>query len=102
MIEPGLPIFDYTPPGYKDTDTSEKAARKVSGRAPMLRAKAYQILVESKEPMTADEVAARMGESVLSIRPRLSELVEAGRIKDSGQRGQNASGASAKKWEPTR
>lgn len=102
MIQ-GLPLFDHEPretPGYKDTDTSLKAAEKIKGRAGTLRMTAYRILCESKEPMTADEIALRMGETVLSMRPRLSELVETGRIKDSGQRGVNASGHSAKKWTP--
>mgnify|MGYP000322982922 CR=1 FL=1 len=45
--------------------------------------------------LTADECAAVLGESVLSIRPRFSELLGAGLIRETGQRRRNASGKMA-------
>lgn len=46
--------------------------------------------------LTPDEVAARLGLSVLTVRPRCSELMRRGRIVDSGLRRVNASGRKAK------
>jgi hypothetical protein len=48
--------------------------------------------------MTADEVAEAIGESILNVRPRVSELAKQGRVRDSGLRGVTASGHSAAKW----
>jgi predicted ArsR family transcriptional regulator len=47
---------------------------------------------------TADEAASELGESILAIRPRLSELVALGKIEDSGLRRKNASGMTATVW----
>ena len=46
--------------------------------------------------LTPDEVAARLGLSVLTVRPRCSELMRRGRVVDSGTRRVNASGRKAK------
>jgi predicted ArsR family transcriptional regulator len=56
----------------------------------------YDLL--SREELSADQVAAAMGETVLSIRPRLSELAKKGLIEDSGRRAVNASGKRAIVW----
>lgn len=70
----------------------------VAEQAIPLRELVYQTLCQS--PMTADEVAGRLGMSILSIRPRLSELVRQGRIEPTGKRRSNASGHSAAEWKP--
>jgi predicted ArsR family transcriptional regulator len=49
-------------------------------------------------PRSADQVASMINESILSIRPRMTELVAAGKIVDSGDRRKNASGRNAKVW----
>lgn len=49
--------------------------------------------------MTADECARHLSESVLSIRPRFSELLRANRIEDTGERRKNASGRNATVWK---
>jgi predicted ArsR family transcriptional regulator len=48
--------------------------------------------------LSADQVAARLGVSPLSTRPRCTELVQAGRIRDSGRRTRNDSGRQAIVW----
>ncbi|MGU3316308.1 hypothetical protein ACLBWH_12225 [Sphingomonas sp. M6A6_1c] len=57
-------------------------------------------VVERSNGLTADEVAGRLGLSILSIRPRLTELARLGRVRDSGSRRRNVSGKQAIVWAP--
>lgn len=84
-------------PGAKTGGTSQEAADKTKRRAPLLRNLCLDLLIASTG-LTADEVAGRAGFSVLSIRPRLTELRALGLIKDSGERRKNASGHRAAVW----
>lgn len=52
----------------------------------------------SDAALTADEIASKLGLSVLSIRPRVTELAKAGKIIATPLRRKNASGKSAKVW----
>jgi len=81
-------------PGYRASapDTSRDAARSVD--AGRLRGMVLDTLRRTG-PMTADEVADALGESVLSIRPRVTELKRFGAIFDTGKRRANRSGKSA-------
>ena len=88
-------------PGYKTLhpETSQQAAAAITSRAQTLRDKCLACLSETA--LTADEVAGRLGESVLAVRPRVAELAhtESGpRIFDTGQRRRNASGKLAAVW----
>ena len=47
---------------------------------------------------TADEVAKDLNLSVLSVRPRVSELKRLGEIKQTGGRRKNDSGMTATVW----
>lgn len=94
-------LFDYAErypeaPGYKDPDTSKEAAESMKPSAGILRAKCLEALRSG--PATADEIAERLGLSVLSARPRFSELLREGKIEDTGERRVNASGRRAKTW----
>lgn len=84
-------------PGWKARATSEEAAAKAAPTSHILRAQVLAILSDGVA-RTPDEVAAIMGKSVLSVRPRFSELSVFGNIVDSGQRRENASGRSAICW----
>lgn len=84
-------------PGFKDRDTSRAAAVSMDRSAPRLRRLVLAALQELG-PMTPDEVAQHLSMSILSIRPRFSELSKGGAIKDTGERRQNASGRAAKVW----
>ena len=86
-------------PGFKDDDTSREAAESIAPSAELLRERCYSALRENG-PATADEVAGWLELSVLSTRPRFTELQRAGRICDTGERRKNASGRNAKVWSP--
>jgi predicted ArsR family transcriptional regulator len=93
-------LFTYPhQPGAQARDTSQAAADHIAPTAPQLRARALAV-VERSNGLTADEVAGRLGLSILSIRPRLTELAHMGKVRDSGRRRQNASGRNAIVWAP--
>ena len=83
--------------GARDRDTSQAAGDSAAATAPLLRGKALAIL-ERSNGLTADEVAGRLGLSILSIRPRITELTRLGKVRDSGARRPNASGRNAIVW----
>jgi hypothetical protein len=94
FIEDGQPSKYPLAPGHKRDDTSKEAAISVVERAGILREAAFRLLLVRS--LTADESAGRLGESVLSIRPRVSELVAAGRVVPTGDRRKNVSGKYAR------
>lgn len=98
-------LFDWTPPpsypesaGFKEKGgTSQEAAEAFQGKAATLRGKVLELL-RTGEELTADEIAESLEETVLAIRPRVSELHRVGRIEKTGERRKNASGMSAAVW----
>lgn len=92
-----IDLFRYPDgPGYRNQDTSKLAAEAMSASAPLLRERCLAVLAFG--PKTPDEVAQRLDLSILSVRPRFTELARMGRITDTGQRRRNASGRMAKVW----
>jgi hypothetical protein len=83
-------------PGFKTGGTSRAAAERVRPRAVTLRDMVYGLL--KVEALSADQCAAKLDKSVLSIRPRLSELLAQGKIYDTGRTRKNESGISAVVW----
>lgn len=83
-------------PGSKTSGCSADAAAAMRPKAPKLRSLCMAVLASG--PQTADEVAARLGESVLSVRPRFSELRALGLIKPVGLRRPSSTGASSSVW----
>lgn len=81
--------------GFKGTETSQAAAETIDCHT--LRAKVVEVL-ERAGPLTADQCAARMGLSILSVRPRFSELRNLGKVQDTGERRENSSGRRAVVW----
>jgi predicted ArsR family transcriptional regulator len=75
------------------------AARTNVARTERLRGLVLEILSAATDGLTADEIAAKLGASVLAIRPRVSELFHAGMIEKSGQRRLNQSGLAAHVWK---
>lgn len=83
-------------PAIGKTDTSAAAAPSL----PQAKALQRRVLFAlSHGPSTADEVAARIKESVLAVRPRFTELSRVWRIEDTGERRKNASGRNAIVWQ---
>jgi hypothetical protein len=88
-------------PGYKDRDTSRKAAEAIRPDVARLRAACLaelRLVCALGGTATADQIASRLDLSVLSVRPRFTELLRDGLIEDTGERRKNASGRSAKTW----
>lgn len=82
--------------GHQGTDTSKAAAAKLNkgGKAALMREAVMQQYAGGEE-LTPDECAERMGLSVLSVRPRCTELKALELLVDTGKRRKNESGSSA-------
>lgn len=83
-------------PGASKCDTSRDAAREMLGSASSIRANVLRLL--KSKPMTTDEVAEKLGLSVLAVRPRFSELQKMGMIEKTDARRPNKSKRMAVVW----
>lgn len=104
-LEAMLPDHDVTPlatglamvsPKVVPNDTRAAALDAIKDKAGALRERCLEALSDAM--LTADEVADKVGESVLSIRPRMTELAQAKRIIKTPYRRPNASGRQAAVW----
>lgn len=92
-----MDLFSYQPiyphaAGYKREGTSREAAQSINVAALQAKVlKAYRL----RGDMTSDECAEALNIDKLSIRPRISELKEKGRLVEAGYRRPNKSGRSA-------
>lgn len=96
-----LDMFKYpNSAGYYEVDTSIDAANAIeaSGRATSIREQIKRYFNVALYA-TADEVAFVLGEDILAVRPRITELVKQGFLKDSGKRRPNRSGKMARVLE---
>lgn len=99
-------VTDHYPnrAGYTEHSTSMDAAVAIegTGRAARLRDKVQSALRYSgliyTEGLTADEIAYRLGESPLSIRPRVAELHKQGLIEPTGERRKSSGGRPSHVW----
>jgi hypothetical protein len=88
---------DY--PGFKATGPSQEAAFRIAPKAKNLREQSLEIFKQHHRlGLTADEMAFLLNVSILSIRPRFTELVRMGVIEDSGERRKNQSGSNVTVW----
>jgi predicted Rossmann fold nucleotide-binding protein DprA/Smf involved in DNA uptake len=83
-------------PGARANDTSREAGICAQELAQFLRPRCLAA-VQTK-PQTADEVAELLGQTVLAVRPRFSELRKLGQVVDSGARRLNAYGNRQIVW----
>jgi hypothetical protein len=84
--------------GFKTTGPSEDAAQAITGAAKLLREQVLQVIAAAPNGLSADDVADRLNRSVLSVRPRVSELRRLGEIRPSDRRTKNQSGMTATIW----
>jgi hypothetical protein len=92
---------DYTypdTPGFKVSGPSEQAAKAITGKASKMRAAVLAQIAQYPGGVTADEIARDLNLSVLSVRPRVSELHRNGEIEQTGGRRKNESGMTATVW----
>jgi hypothetical protein len=83
-------------PGFKSRGTSSIAARRIARHATALRDRVYDFLrTNYPASFTPDEIAERLGVSILSTRPRVTELLRRGVIIKTDSRRPNESGMSA-------
>lgn len=82
--------------GFKDHTTSRDAADAIegSGRALTLREQVLLHFIRCSTA-TADEVAHALGESILAIRPRVSELYKKGFLERTGMKRRSDGGHEA-------
>jgi predicted ArsR family transcriptional regulator len=78
-------------------DTSLDAYTASLERAPNLRTRIWLCLNHFGE-QSADDVADRLRESVLSVRPQFTLLVKESKIAETGRTSQNKSGRDAIVW----
>jgi hypothetical protein len=82
-------------PGSKVGGTSAEAALKIAPLAGKLFKPILQEFMAAPIGLTADQCAARVGVSILSMRPRISELKRLGYLSYTGDRAVNESGMTA-------
>jgi predicted ArsR family transcriptional regulator len=85
-------------PGFKVAGPSEQAAKAITGSANKMRAAVLAQIAQYQHGATADEIARDLNLSVLSVRPRVSELNRNGEIEQTGARRKNESGMTATVW----
>jgi hypothetical protein len=84
-------------PGFKVEGPSEEAAQRIG--AAKMRAAVLAQIGSYQSGATADEVAKDLNLSVLSVRPRVSELNRMGEIQQTAARRKNESGMAATVWQ---
>lgn len=88
-------------PGFKEPMTSRDAAIAMRREAANIRALVFAaISAAGPGGLSADEVALKLNRSVLSVRPRLTELgpKHLDKIEKTGKRRTNLSGMYAAVW----
>lgn len=85
-------------PGFKVSGPSEQAAEAMGSAANKMRRAVLAQFATYPGGATADEIAKDLNLSVLSVRPRVSELKRNGKIEQTGARRKNESGMTATVW----
>jgi hypothetical protein len=86
-------------PGWKARGASSEAAYAIARNATTLRTRVHSFLRDRyPAAFSADQIADGLGETILSVRPRVSELKKIGAIEAVNQRHKNQSGMSAHCW----
>lgn len=84
-------------PGFKGAETSRAAAIAMAPKVDGLRGLVLAAI--RQKPGTPEQIAHRINEPLMNVRPRCSELKAKGLIRDSGQRAAAMGGRRAVVWE---
>lgn len=85
-------------PGHKgNRDTGRAAAAGMEPKAGTIRARVLAAIRE--KPGTPEEIAERIREPVMNVRPRISECSVLGLVEDSGERAKAMGGRMAIRWK---
>jgi len=96
LFHPEMWNYPDRPGWVRGSDTSKDAALSLDEKHfTEVQAKILSLYKAGRE-LTADEVANLLNESILFIRPRISELMKLGFLKDTGDRRPNDSGRNAR------
>jgi len=98
-----LSIFDApeTLPYQAHSETSRTAAEGMRSTAVTDRELVLRLLKGKLGGMTDEEIQRKLKLNPSTERPRRIELVQAGKVRDSGRRRNTASGRPAAIWEAT-
>lgn len=98
MIDATPDLFPSYPnaPGWKARDTARAAAAGIAGKVGTIRERVLEAIKVRQG--TPEQIALRIGEPLLNVRPRCSELAAKGLIEDSGVRGTATGGKLAIVW----
>jgi hypothetical protein len=79
--------------------TSREAGESISPITGRLRAQVFEMIVSNGgDGLTDEEISLRLGLNPSTARPRRIELVEAGKVRDSGRTRRTVSGRAAVVW----
>lgn len=85
--------------GYQERDTSKKAAADVSEKAKTIRQKVLSVFEWAGDVgLTADQAATQIARHYGSVRPRVTELINEGRLEDTGRRAKGQFGKMQIVW----
>ena len=93
-------IYSPTYPGFRRPGTSEKAAHIVAPFAKDIRGKLLEVFKSEPGGLTTDQAARRLQMEPWKARPRVSELLRLGEIRDSGKTRLGESGVNCTIWVP--
>lgn len=99
-----MPLFDRPAPNppHNGTPTSAAAAQSIKLAASTQRWCIMDLLKSSPEGLTDEEIQDLSGMSPSSERPRRGELVDMGKVRDTGRTKPTKSGRMAILWEVIR
>jgi hypothetical protein len=95
---PARPYADRQPPSVQGSATSEAAAQSQNKRLGPKQARILELIAESPDGRTDDELERMTGWIGSTVRPRRRELFLAGKVRDSGRQRKTSTGRSATVW----
>ncbi len=94
-----MPWTHQTHTGYQPQNTSLEAALHVGPSAPLIRSKIINFLRQTGRAWTSEEIACHLDLDYRSVQPRLSELRDEGKTRDSGVRRLSSRNRNTIAWE---